>query len=93
MGVAIQPRNQYLRGMDDVPRIHISLRHVRGLGSHIYVTIKSESADVGERVMKFNRRETARRWVDHVVDTEYAPNTEVIWDSTETYRWFYPEGD
>ncbi len=43
--------------------------------------------------MKFNRRETAQRWVDHVVSTEYAPDTEVVWDSDETYRWFYPEGD
>jgi len=79
--------------MENAPRIHISLRHFRGLGSHIYVTIKPESGTGGERVMKFNRRETAQRWVDHVVSTEYAPDTEVVWDSDETYRWFYPEGD
>ncbi len=78
------------------------MRYFRGLGSHIYVTITPDATDsagagdeehAGERVMKFSRRETARRWVDHVMNTEYAPNTEVIWDSDETYRWFYPEGD
>lgn len=79
--------------MADVQRIHISLRYFRGLGSHIYVTLQPEYLEAEERVMKFNRRETARRWIDHVLRTDFDPDAEVVWDSTETYRWFYPEGD
>ncbi|MFW5693594.1 MAG: hypothetical protein ACOCYB_00390 [Alkalispirochaeta sp.] len=84
--------------MPDSRRIHISLRHFRGLGSHIYVTIRPEHGAAGsqgesERVMKFTRRATARRWVDHVLRTEFDSEVEVLWDSTETYEWFYPEGD
>ncbi|MEX2445336.1 MAG: hypothetical protein WD492_17185 [Alkalispirochaeta sp.] len=78
-------------------KIHISLRHFRGLGSHIYVTVRPQAGpgeEPGEeRVMKFNRRDTARRWIDHVLDTEFDSSDDVVWDSSETYQWFYPEGD
>lgn len=76
--------------MERSRRIHISLRHFRGLGSHIYVTVRG---DEQERVMKFNRRDTARRWVEHLIDTEFDPSDEIVWDSAETHHWFYPEGD
>jgi hypothetical protein len=83
--------------MESSRRIHISLRYFRGLGSHIYVTIRPEELETGatldERVMKFSRRATARRWIDHLIDTEFDPSDEIVWDSTETRDWFYPEGD
>lgn len=81
---------EYLPQMESGGRIHISLRHFRGLGSHIYVTVRG---DTEERVMKFNRRSTARRWIDHLRETEFDPSHEIVWDTPETYEWFYPEGD
>lgn len=92
-----RPRCDYLQPMEASRHIHISLRHFRGLGSHIYVTVRpvgqSDSTDAEERVMKFNRRDTARRWIDHLMSTEFDPSDEIVWDSTETHEWFYPEGD
>lgn len=88
---------QYVQRMESPRKIHISLRHFRGLGSHIYVTVRPEVRGDGEapeeRVMKFNRRTTARRWIDHLISTEFDPSDEIVWDSTETHDWFYPEGD
>jgi hypothetical protein len=74
------------------------MNHYKGLGSHIYVHLRPEPIDESdepeERVMKFSRRTTAVRWVEHVFSTDFDPEHDRLeWESEETHRWFYPEGD
>lgn len=47
-----------------------------------------------ERVMKFNRPETARRWIESTFGAEFSQGThELLIQDSESYRWFYGEGD
>ncbi len=47
-----------------------------------------------ERIMKFNRPETARLWIERTFAQEFDPKThELQVEEGESYRWFYGEGD
>ncbi len=81
--------------------IRVKVDKFTGYGTHVHVTVKvqgdSSAADADaatERVMKFRRRETALRWVHHLVETEFDPEEDtIIWDDEPTQKWFYGEGD
>ncbi len=46
------------------------------------------------RFMKFNREETARRWVEDVFAGEFSEEThELVFRGDVSNRWYYPEGD
>jgi hypothetical protein len=46
------------------------------------------------RFMKFNREDTARRWVEEVFSSELDDGShELVFRGDVTRTWFYPEGD
>ncbi|MDA3949668.1 MAG: hypothetical protein PF508_10605 [Spirochaeta sp.] len=72
-------------------RVHVKVDKFTGYGTHVHVTVTVEHS---ERVMKFRKRETAVRWVRHVLETEFdSDHDEIVWDDTPTQKWFYGEGD
>lgn len=76
--------------------VRVRVDKFTGYGRHIHVTMKeADDSEVGaERVMKFNRPEIARRWIEHTFGAEFSPEThELIIEDEESYRWFYGEGD
>ena len=47
-----------------------------------------------ERVMKFNSRETARRWIDRVFSEEFSAETHALEvEEGASREWFYGDGD
>jgi len=57
----------------------------------------TEGDDPGKgpvRVMKFNRPEIARRWIETTFADEFDEEThELVVEKGESYNWFYREGD
>jgi hypothetical protein len=44
--------------------------------------------------MKFNREDTARRWVQTVFAEEFSEEThELVFTGDVSNTWYYPEGD
>jgi hypothetical protein len=47
-----------------------------------------------ERVMKFNRRAAARKWIETTFEQEFDTEThELQVEEGESYQWFYGEGE
>ncbi len=78
-------------------RVRVRIDKFTGYGTHVHVTVRTDRADQpekAERVMKFRSRETALRWVHHLLETEFDPDRdEIVWEDTPTQKWFYGEGD
>ncbi len=75
-------------------RVRVKIDKFTGYGTHVHVTVRADDAEQSERVMKFRSRETAVRWVHHVLETEFDPDRdEIVWEDTQTQKWFYGEGD
>lgn len=78
-------------------KVYVTINYFPGTGSHFHVEMREEpgrQSDGQVRFMKFNRDDTARRWVDHTFRTEFSEEThELIFQGDVNYTWFYPEGD
>jgi len=75
-------------------RVHVKVDRFIGYGAHVHVTVRTDRFERFERTMKFRKRETALRWVRHLLETEFEPERdEIVWDDTPTQAWFYGEGD
>ena len=78
-------------------RIVARISRFPGMGHHRYVTVRPEPTpadpDPQERVMKFSQRETAIRWVEHLLAREFDSDDTVVWEAGDETRWFACEGD
>jgi hypothetical protein len=78
-------------------KVYVTITYFPGTGSHFHVEMREESDTQREgevRFMKFNRDDTARRWVDHTFSEEFSEEThELVFRGDVNDTWFYPEGD
>jgi hypothetical protein len=53
-----------------------------------------EDGEGRHRFMKFNREDTARRWVETVFEEEFSGDThELVFRGDVSDTWYYPDGD
>ncbi|MFW6289024.1 MAG: hypothetical protein ACOC2Q_04520 [Spirochaetota bacterium] len=63
-----------------------------GYGIHFHVTMREESGEGRERMMKFRTREKAVRWARATFEREFNPQTHELVFVEDHRAWFYPEG-
>ena len=77
--------------------VYVTVSFFHGTGAHFHVEMREQTDRNGDgrnRFMKFNRDETARRWIESTFQEEFSPETHrLVFRGDVNDTWYYPEGD